>query len=67
MSKKINLAAVALLTGSASILAAPISARAADADFLSQCIEARSDESNREAVRSECMWNHWEWMASWGR
>jgi hypothetical protein len=67
MSAKINLAAAALLIGSASILAVPISARAADADILSQCIAARSDESNRELVRSECMWKHWEQMASWGR
>jgi hypothetical protein len=59
--------AIALMASAVLISTAPATAKAADADILKQCIAARSDESNQEHVRSECMWKHWEQMASWGR
>jgi len=62
---KNRLIAAALLASSAFVSAAP--AWAADADILRECIAARSDQANQEAVRSECMWKHWDQMASWGR
>lgn len=67
MSGKFKLLAVSLLAGTVFVSMAPATVQAAGADKLNECIAARSDESNQEAVRSECMWKHWEWMASWGR
>lgn len=57
--------AATLLAGSAFISTAP--AWAADADILRECIAAGSDRTDQEMVRSECMWKHWDQMASWGR
>ena len=66
MSGKLKLLVVPLLTGTALISVGPGAAQASDADILKQCMTARAAESNQEIVRSECMWKHWEQMASWG-
>lgn len=67
MTGKPSLLAIVVMASATIISTAPATVQAGGADMLRQCIDSRSDEPNQEAVRSECMWKHWEQMASWGR
>jgi hypothetical protein len=68
ITSKSRVLAVALFLATTTLgSTVPVVVHGADADILRDCIVARSDESNQEIVRSECMWKHWAQMASWGR
>lgn len=68
MTKKTQSLAVAFLFASTALgSTVPVVVHAGDSGILKDCVVARSDESNQEIVRSECMWKHWAQMASWGR
>lgn len=46
---------------------APQSAWAGGADKYRQCLSDGADAPDETRARSECMWKHWAYMASYGR
>ena len=57
----------AFLLGASAIFAAPIAAHADDSEQYRRCLAKSANDANQEQARSECMWRHWDCMASYGR
>lgn len=47
--------------------ATPATVQAGGTERLDQCLEASQSATNPELARSHCLWNHYSYMASYGR
>ena len=66
MTKLMIIKAAALAGLTALTLATPQAAQAGGAERFRQCLEESALKPNERRERSECMWTHWEYMASYG-
>lgn len=58
----------AILLGSVmAVSMVPTMADPGGGKMLKECLAARNNEPNQQQVRSECRWEYYEYMASWGR
>lgn len=64
---KTNLLALVLVSAFTVASTAPVTARAAGEDKLTQCLEKAESAANSKQARSECLWQHYSYMASYGR
>lgn len=67
MRSKVRMSAAALLGSVMIVSMAPVGVMAGGGKMLQQCLAARTNEPDQQQVRSECMWKHHEYMASYGR
>lgn len=61
------MSAAALLGSVMIVCMAPADVMAGGGKMLQQCLAARANEPDQQQVRSECMWEYHEYMASYGR
>lgn len=66
MMKKSLLSAV-LVSMVAVASLAPRPGSAGGVEKFRQCLAEGTDASDETRARSECMWKHWSYMASYGR
>ena len=67
MMKKRNMLAVMLLGVVTLASTLPATAGAAGAEKLEACLEEAMNAVDPNRARSECMWQHYSYMASYGR
>lgn len=66
MTKLVMMKAIALSGVMVVASVAPQAAQAGGAERFRQCLEESALKPNERRARSECMWKHWEYMASYG-
>jgi hypothetical protein len=68
MIRKSTVLAIALASLAAAGMAAPQTARAGAPERAQyqQCLSDGALKPNETVARSECMWDHWSYMASYG-
>ena len=67
MSKISRILAVALLGGTMAASMIPTTAHAGGGKMLEKCLADRASEPDQRRVQSECRWEYYDYMASYGR
>ncbi len=67
MVKKSNFVALVVLSTVMAAFAAPGTVRAAGEDKLEQCLEKAKSATEPNQARSQCLWQHYSYMSSYGR
>ena len=67
MSKSSRKLTAILLGSVMAVSMVPSMADPGGGKMLKECLDTRKNEPNQQQVRSECRWEYYEYMASYGR